>query len=498
LNHQISFCYFGGKYYLGDHDMTAKFIGRKKELEQFNLLLKKKSASLVVVKGRRRIGKSRLIEEFGKNFTMYAFSGVLPNEKTTRESQLQEFGWQLGKVLEQPAFKDNDWNDLFLRLANHSRKGRIIILLDEISWMGSEDPDFLGKLKNAWDLEFKKNPQLILILCGSVSVWIEENILSSSGFLGRISLNLTLEELPLHDCQAFWSETKNISAYEKFKILSVTGGIPKYLEEVQPTLPAEINIKNLCFDRSGLLFNEFEQIFADIFAERSEIYKRIVQCLDDDKYELEAIYTKLKVEKSGVINKYLDDLVMSGFIRRDFTWHIKNGRTSKLSRYRISDNYLRFYLKYIAPNKEKIDRNSFSSQSLVVLPGWEGIMGLQFENLVLNNRQKILALLHVNPDDVVYDNPFFQKKTLRQESCQIDYMIQTRFDTLYVCEIKFAKRPLKIEVITDMQEKIQRLKVPRHISRRPVLIHVNGVDEAVIESRYFSNIIDFSQFFEDV
>src|SRR3990167_2617326 len=248
--------------------MTA-FIGRKQELNQLHLLLKKRSASLVVLKGRRRIGKSRLIEEFGKSLKMYTFSGVVPTEKTTLESQLHEFGWQLGKALEQPAFKDHDWNDLFLRLANHTRKGLVLILFDEISWMGSLDSDFLGKLKNAWDLEFKKNPQLILVLCGSVSAWIEKNILNSSGFLGRVSLNLTLEELPLSDCNYFWLDAgDNISAYEKFKVLSVTGGIPKYLEEIQLSLSAEANIKNLCFDRSGLLFNEFDQIFTDIFFKR--------------------------------------------------------------------------------------------------------------------------------------------------------------------------------------------------------------------------------------
>lgn len=451
----------------------------------------------MVVKGRRRIGKSRLIEEFGKSLKMVTLSGVVPTEKTTLESQLQEFGWQLGKALGQPAFKDHDWNDLFLRLANHTKKGRVIILLDEISWMGSLDPDFLGKLKNAWDLEFKKNPQLILVLCGSVSAWIEKNILNSSGFLGRISLNLTLDELPLCDCNYFWLEAgNNISAYEKFKVLSVTGGIPKYLEEIQPSLSAEGNIKNLCFDRSGLLFNEFDQIFTDIFSNRSEIYKRIVQCLADGKYEYEDIYKKLNVEKSGVTSDYLDELVKSGFIRRDFTWHIKNGKTSKLSRYRISDNYLRFYLKYIVPNKEKIERGSYMNQSLTALPGWESAMGLQFENLVLNNRQHIFQLLNINPDDVIYDNPFFQHHTIRHESCHIDYMIQTRFDTLYVCEIKFSKHPIKADVITEMQKKIKRLKAPRHVSRRMVLIHVNGVSDDIVDSRYFSNVIDFSQLIE--
>lgn len=474
----------------------STFIGRKKELSRLNALLNKKSASLVVIKGRRRIGKSRLIEQFGKSHTLYTFSGVLPNEKTTLQSQLYEFGWQLGKALGQPAFKDENWNDLFLRLANHTREGRVIIFLDEISWMGSMDPDFLGKLKNAWDLEFKKNPQLILVLCGSVSMWIEKNILSSSGFLGRISLEMTLEELPLFDCKNFWvDQGEDIAVYEKFKILSVTGGIPKYLEEIQSNVSAEENIRNLCFNRSGFLFNEFEKIFSDIFSKRSEIYKRIVECIIDGKYEAQQIYKELNVQKSGVVSEYLDDLVKSGFLRRDFSWHIKTGKVSKLSQYRVSDNYLRFYLKYIASNKEKIERDSCEEYSLSALPGWEAIMGLQFENLVLNNRRQILHALGVNGEDVVYDNPFFQRKTARQQSCQIDYLIQTRFDTLYVCEIKFSRYPITKKVISEVKEKIQRLTVPRHVSCRAVLIHVNGVENSLVDERYFSSIIDFGQFF---
>jgi len=473
------------------------FIGRKKELSQLNKLLKKGTASLVVVKGRRRVGKSRLIQEFGKNMPMYIFSGMPPTEKTTLKSQLQDFGWQLGKTLGQPPFKEDDWNDLFLRLANHTRQGPVLILLDEISWMGFKDPHFLGKLKNAWDLEFKNNSRLILVLCGSVSTWIDKNILSHTGFLGRVSLNLTVEELPLSDCNQFWlGQEKNISTYEKFKVLSITGGVPKYLEEIHPNLPAEENIRNLCFNRSGLLFNEFDQIFTDIFQTRSELYKKILHAISDGHYELEDIYKALHVEKSGVFSEYLDDLIKSGFIRRDYTWHLKTGNPSKLSRYRISDNYLRFYLKALLPFKERIERDSFFERSLTLLPGWDSIMGLQFENLVLHNRSRIMELLNISPDEIIYDNPFFQRKTASQEGCQIDYLIQTRFDTVYACEIKFSKYPIKFDVLEEMKEKLRRLKLPRHMSRRPVLIHVNGVSEEAVDTRFFSHIIDFGQMLE--
>lgn len=133
----------------------------------------------------------------------------------------------------------------------------MIVLLDEISWMGSRDPAFPGKLKTAWDTQFKKNDKLILVLCGSASTWIERNILSSTGFVGRVSRTLTLEELPLRDCASFWPDADgNVSPYEKAKILAVTGGIPRYLEEVDTNRSSEENIKRLCFSRGGLLVTE--------------------------------------------------------------------------------------------------------------------------------------------------------------------------------------------------------------------------------------------------
>ena len=93
----------------------------------------------------------------------------------------------------------------------------------------------------------------------------------------------------------------------------------------------------------------------------------------------------------------------------------------------------------------------------------------------------------------VFSNPFFQRKTSRIPGCQIDYMIQTRHDTVYVCEIKFSRFEIKPDIISEMQEKIKRLKLPKRFSIRPLLIHVNGVREDVIDSRYFSAIIDFGE-----
>src|SRR3990167_9105827 len=324
------------------------FIGRAEELGTLDTLLKKKSASMIVIKGRRRVGKSRLIEEFArrvKHDVFYSFAGLPKTKETTAKTQRDAFATQLSKQ-GFPKIIAEDWTDLFWLLADKSTTGRIIVALDEISWMGSLDPDFLGKLKNAWDLRFKKNDQFILFLCGSISTWIEENILSSTGFLGRISIDMTLKELPLTDCEKFWGrQTQHLSAYEKLKVLSVTGGVPLYLEHIDSTVSAEENIKRLCFQPEGILFGEFDKIFSDLFSKRSEKYKKIVRSLANRSTSQDEICRSLGLKQSGDIGEYLDDLIKSGFISRDFTWRVDKGKISTLSKYRLSDNYARFYVK---------------------------------------------------------------------------------------------------------------------------------------------------------
>lgn len=474
---------------------TPIFVGRQDELERLEALFTKKSASLVVVRGRRRVGKSRLIERFSQGKTFFSFSGIPPAEGTNAQLQRDIFAKQLGNQIGLPGIQSQDWSDLFTLLARQAQHGRVVILFDEISWMGSKDPTFLGKLKNAWDMEFQKNPNLILILCGSVSTWIEKNVISSTAFFGRISLYLTLDELPLHDCHALLKAQGFLgSMYETFKVLSVSGGIPWYISQIQPKLNADENIKNLCFRKEGVLFNEFDLIFHDLFEKRSEIYRPIIETLANGVMEFNEICESLKYQKSGSVSGYLEDLMHSGFITRDYTWDLKSGKPSRLSHFRLSDNYMRFYLKFIKPNKPKILQDRFKDSGIDILPGWRSILGLQFENLVLKNRSKIWEKLGIKAQDIVADNPYFQRKTVKTPGCQIDYLIQTRFNTLFAVEIKFSQAELKIDIVHEMKEKLSRLILPRRFSCWPILIHVNGVHESIEEAGYFTKIINFGDF----
>lgn len=469
----------------------SPFIGRATELAELKMLSEARRANLVILEGRRRIGKTRLVEEFARGHRFLQFVGLAPSQAADAQAQRDEFARLLAVQTGLPKLSSDDWGTLFQLLARETSHGQVIILLDEISWMASADPGFLAKLKTAWDLYFNKNSRLMLILCGSVSSWIQKNIISSTAFLGRPSRDIHLEELTLPECNQFWSGTAHVSAYEKLKLLSVTGGVPRYLELIDTRSSAEDNIRQLLFTRNSPLLNEFDAIFSDTFGSRSGIYRKIIEALLQGPASLLQILALEQRSKTGDYSGYLTDMVRAGYLARDYTWQLATGEPSKLSQYRLKDNFIRFYLRYVAPSRPRIEMGLLKDRSLASLPGWEAMMGLQFENLVANNAIKLIELLQVPLEDVIFAGPYFQRRTRTQPGCQIDLAVQSRFDTLYVCEINLSRSPIRPAVIEEVGQKLARLKLPRRFSARPVLIHVNGVHPDVAKSRYFARIIDF-------
>ncbi len=240
------------------------FVGRENELKRLEELLRFDKACLAIIKGRRRIGKSRLAEEFGKDKRFLSFSGLAPVKGVSAQDQKNAFAKQLSTMFSLPSFVFTDWSDGFAYLSKYLTKYPTVILFDEISWLGSKDPTFISKLKVWWDLVLNNQPNVVLILCGSVSTWIDKNIINSTAFFGRISLYLELTELSIPLCK----KLLNLKGFkgsdnDLFKIINVTGGIPWYIEQINPHQSADENIKRLCFEKNGFLVNEFNRIFND-------------------------------------------------------------------------------------------------------------------------------------------------------------------------------------------------------------------------------------------
>ena len=469
------------------------FVGRKRELSQVHGLDSSPLPQLVVIKGRRRVGKSQLAEEFSKGKIFINFTGLPPLETVSAQDQRNSFAQQISQYFNIPPFSFDDWSAGFAHVTKQLTQDPTVLLLDEISWMGSKDPTFVPKLKVWWDVTLKHYPNLIIVFCGSVSTGIEENIIRSTAFFGRISLQIDLEDLSLKESFDLLNKLGvKSSTYDIFKVLSITGGVPWYLMQINPQDTIDHNIKRLCFEKNGLLVNEFDRIFNDLFGKSSDIYRRIVESLSSSMKTRKEIMDELQYPHGGYMTKHLDALEISGFIAKHYNWSLKTKKMGRNSLYRLSDNYLRFYIKYIRPNIPKISQNSF--QDISRLSGWESMMGYQVENLLLKNRSLILNALGVRAEDIVADNPYHQRAQKNRRGCQIDYLVQTHSNNLFVCEFKFKRKEITTEIIDQMKEKISRFSQPRGFGIAPVLLHLGEVSEAVYDSRYFYRIIDIEEF----
>ncbi len=473
------------------------FVGRTQELQSLEALYKKKKPSLVVLKGRRRIGKSRLIQECAKIIkpkTFWSFAGLAPEDGISAQDQRDHFSRQLALTLKLKHTIFDDWTDAFEHLNIYLNPGDII-LFDEISWMGSKDPSFIPKLKAWWD---RQTSHLFLIFCGSISTWIQENILKSTAFFGRINLTITLEPLSIAESFTFLKALgMKLSAYDTYKLLSIAGGVPWYLEQFNPTVTADDTIKQLAFQKNGLLVHEFDRIFHDLFNGKGTLYKKILYTLQDGSKTLSEIKQTTDFAHSSTLSKMLDHLIIAGFVSKQSLWSFKTAQPLKQSLYRIADPYMRFYIKVIEPHMHAIEDGNFDQVPLSTMPGFEAHLGLQLEVLLLQNRKLLIQKLGISPIDIVRSGPYRQTKTAAQQGCQIDYLVQSKTNSLYICEFKFKRREIGSEIINEMQEKIKRLKAPKGFAKIAVLFHISGISTPVATSPYFYRIIDIIDFLEN-
>jgi AAA+ ATPase superfamily predicted ATPase len=474
---------------------TSDFVGRKEELARLHMLSDQNRSAIAVIKGRRRIGKSRLASEYAKirGCRLLTFSGLAPSQEINLQQQIDHFAAQLCLQVGIPRITFNDWYDAFNCISHHLSGQPTIILFDEISWLADKDPAFISKLKNWWDLNLSLRGNVMLILCGSVSTWIEENIISSTALFGRISLIVTLQPFSLTESLEYLRKRGyKGSIYDVYKILCITGGVPWYLEQISVHSMALQNIQQLCFTPGGVLVDEYNRIVNDLFDKKGVVYQKILEALKDGSKNLHEIRQIINYGNSGTISMYMEHLITSGFVRKYKQWNIKTGKASKQSLYSLSDPYIRFYLKYMLPIIDQIKGGRYKDIDINSLPGFEIILALQIECLLLQNRELILRALNIAPYDCMHDNPYIQKANSRAKGCQIDYLIQTRNKNLFVCEFKFKTREINTDIILEMQDKLERFQTARQQAAVPVLFHIGGVVNSVYEKNYFFRIIDLA------
>ena len=467
------------------------FVGREEYLDKLDALWRKRGSSFAVVSGRRRIGKSTLVEEFARRSgcRFIEIAGLPPEKKMTNERQLANFCERLAHETGLPEPKADCWAKAFDALSSAvGLRERTIVFLDEISWMGRYDPGFAGFLKNAWDIQLSKKQRLVLVVAGSVSAWIHANIQHGKGFVGRISLDITLPELPANECLAFWGrKVTRVATREVLDMLAITGGVPKYLAEMDASLTADENARRMCFDPDGYLYGDFNRIFDDVFDTTVAAKKRIVTILSDGPASATELAVRLGGDPNGHISTDLKELVEAGFVSVAAGLNPQTGKPAREVRYRLKDNYTRFYLKYVLPKGLAIESGVFRYMPLERLPGWDVIMGLQFENLVLNNFPLLAREIGLVGKNVVSVAPYSRKGGKGGDGVQVDMLVQLP-RSVYVVEIKRRTR-IAASVVDEVQKKVERLALPKIKSVKTVLVYNGELDPEIEGDDFFDYLV---------
>lgn len=470
------------------------FFGREDEIRDLMALWNKRGGSLVTCRGRRRIGKSTLIAEFARRSRarFIKIEGIRPKPGYSNETELRTFARELGAQTRAEDSMPENWLKAFIRLDREiSDRERTVVLFDEVSWLGHYDETFADLVKIAWDDHWSKHDRLVVVVCGSVSGWIKEHFVDNGAFFGRRSLDVVVKELPLKECVKFWGRAASrVDAREIIDVLSVTGGVPRYLKEIDPGASASANIAQIAFRPNSILRIDFDEMFSDVITKLPTLSGKIVRALVGQSLTVTETASAVGAGKGGKIGEALEQLVEAGLVASDVGKNPETGEDARENRYRLKDNYARFYLRHIEPKKAIIDAGAYRFVSLEALDGWDAIMGLQFENLVLNHYPELLDSLHVGNSLIESAAPYSRRrKGDGAEGLQIDLLLQTKHSN-FVIEIK-RKREIGKDVVEEVMLKLKKLSTPRGKSARTALVY-DGILAPTIETDgYFDALIPF-------
>ncbi len=462
------------------------FVGRRKELELLEDAYHSPKSELVVIYGRRRIGKTTLVHQFAQKKTRFFSFEAVEGENT--QYQVKHFTTTLRKLTNEPLLDNVDfknWEQVFSYMTDRvipkkNGKKKTVIFFDELQWMAAGRTKLVSLLKYYWDNHWKEK-HVLLILCGSVASFMVRKVLKSNALYGRINLEILLKGLSADDAVQLFRDKR--SKQEILKYLMVFGGVPKYLEEINLDRSFQQNMNRLCFSPHGPMVNEVERLFYSQFRE-VQTYRKIVELLKTGTYSLEEISRKLGISSGGGLKFYLVNLEQAEIIRSFIPFD--KGLKSKFKKYALFDEFLHFYFKYMEPNLRTLEAGESDSLfEALTAESFQQWMGFAFERFCLRH-SGLLAERMGFRDRVLLATPHFGKGDQR---FQVDLLYQRSDNVITVCEIKHRNKPVTRDIIPEMDRKCRLLNIPPGHTLEKALISLYGPDEALKESGYFHHSI---------
>lgn len=431
---------------LKENEMPS-IIGRKKELQLLERLYKSDKAEFLAIYGRRRVGKTFLISQFFKEKTVYfELTGI---KNATTKNQLKNFNEELsgaffgGQLQNTP----DNWQEAFSILCKRVKKAepskKVTIFLDELPWLASPRSGFLEALDHAWNRYLSRQPNVVLVVCGSAASWMLKKIVDSQGgFYGRLTAKMKLEPYTLAETELF-CKAKGIELEHKqiIELYMAFGGIPKYLEIISKGKSPVQTIQEACFAPNAPLAYEFPRLFSSLF-DHAETHLTIVKALAKQRSGLSQseLIDITKLKSGGGLTRTLEELEASGFITTVPNFEKKK----RESLYRLIDEYSLFYLTWIMPSIEGSlkDMQEFYWQQAQDSPRYHAWGGYTFEGICLKHIKGIVFGLGISGISVKASSwKYRAAKDSKENGTQIDLVIERADNCINLCEIKYSNAP---------------------------------------------------------
>lgn len=283
----------------------------------------------------------------------------------------------------------------------------------------------------------------MLVVCGSASSWILDNLINSHGGLyNRVTCEIRLLPFTLHECEAFLKEKGiNFSKYDIVQSYMILGGIPFYLDYYERDLSFAQNIDNILFSDHAVLSGEYDRLFSSIFSNPS-LMKNIVELLytRNAGYTRGEIIEKLRISSGGTLSSCLNSLICSGFVIK----YVPFGMNKNEDHYKLVDPFCMFYLHFISQQK-KADRSFWThNQNNPVVNSWRGFA---FENVCFNHIEEIKKALGIS--GVRTTHSAWSKRGDDNDGTQIDLLIERDDHVINACEIKFYSSEFSVDKAYD-------------------------------------------------
>ncbi len=475
-------------------------IGRKREQELLENIFNEKRNRFVTVYGRRRVGKTYLINEFFKKKDCLYFH-VTGKRNGKLKDQLENFTNVLSKTFFDgiPLKTPSRWKDALILLTTQLEKTdkKIILFFDELPWLATQRSGLLDEISYFWNKEWLNMKNLVFVACGSSASWMIKNIIYDKGGLhNRTNLEINLQPFDLALTKVYLHE-RGIKLTDKhiLSLYMAIGGIPYYLDYISGKLTAQQNIQLLFFDKNAPLKGEFNKLFESLF-NYADAYKELLEKIAEKPEGISL--PKLGDESNlssigGLLTERLQKLCDTGFIEKVIPWKQKVG-----AYYKVIDEYCLFYLRWVKNAPANSSMPDYWTQESNT-PKYYAWSGYAFEGICSKHILQIFRALKITHAHSM-GSWRYKPQGKNENGAQIDLVFDRNDDAITLCEIKYTDQPFIIDkrYAALLNNKLAVFKKQTKTKKQIFLamISANGLTKTMYSEEMISGLVTLEDLFK--